>query len=71
MYIAAAGDIKCAVTCDFQQCGIFTSVDSDERVQPPFKLRNSKSYSVSSFTLIHIQATSKGSDQSARMRRLV
>ena len=31
-----------AVTCDFQQCGILTSVDSDEPVQPPIKLRNSK-----------------------------
>ena len=31
-----------AVTCDFQQCGILTSVDSDEPVQPSFKLRNSK-----------------------------
>ena len=31
-----------AVTCDFQQCGILTSVDSDEPVQPPFKLRSSK-----------------------------
>ena len=29
------------VTCDFQQCGILTSVDSDEPVQPVFKLRNS------------------------------
>ena len=28
-------------TCDFQQCGILTSVDSDEPVQPPYKLRNS------------------------------
>ena len=28
-----------AVTCDFQQCGILTSVDSDKPVQPPFKLR--------------------------------
>ena len=27
------------MTCDFQQCGILTSVDSDEPVQPPFKLR--------------------------------
>ena len=25
----------------FQQCGILTSEDSDEPVQPPFKLRNS------------------------------
>ena len=27
---------------DFQQCGILTSVDSAEPVQPPFMLRNSK-----------------------------
>ena len=27
---------------DFQQCGILTSVDSGEPVQPPFKLRISK-----------------------------
>ena len=26
----------------FQQCGILTSVDSEEPVQPPFKQRNSK-----------------------------
>ena len=32
----------------FQQCGILTSVDSDWPVQPPFKLKNSKSCSVSS-----------------------
>ena len=25
------------MTWDFQQCGILTSVDSDERVQPLFK----------------------------------
>ena len=31
-----------AMTCDFQQCGILTSVDSDEPVQPHFKLRSSK-----------------------------
>ena len=28
--------------CDFQQYGIWTSVDSDEHGQPPCKLRNSK-----------------------------
>ena len=28
--------------CDFQQCGILTSVDSDEPVHPTFKLRNSQ-----------------------------
>ena len=26
------------MACDFQQCGILISVDSDERVQPPFTL---------------------------------
>ena len=26
-----------AATCDFQQCVILTSVDSDLPVQPPFK----------------------------------
>ena len=31
-----------AATYDFQQCGILTNVDSDEPVQPLFKLRNSK-----------------------------
>ena len=30
------------VTCDFRQCGILTSVDSEKPVQPLFKLRNSK-----------------------------
>ena len=41
-----------AMTCDFQQCGILTSVDSDEPLQHPFKLSNSKVCSVSSLTLI-------------------
>ena len=27
------------MTCDFQQFGILTSVNSDEPVQPPFKQR--------------------------------
>ena len=40
------------VTCDFQQCGILTCVDSDEPVQPPFMLRNSKWCSVSRLTFI-------------------
>ena len=35
-------NLNLGVTCDFQQCGNLTSVDSDEPVQPPFKLRNSK-----------------------------
>ena len=29
-----------AMACDFQQCGFLTSVDSNELVQPPLKLRN-------------------------------
>ena len=37
---------------DFQQCGILTSVDLDQPVQPPFKFRNSKLRSVSSLILI-------------------
>ena len=63
-------DYKRASACDFQHCGILTCVDSGEPLQPPFKIRNSKWCSISSFTL-NIQATSKGSDQSAHMRRLV
>ena len=31
-----------AVTRDFQQCGILTSVDSYEYVRPHFQLRNLK-----------------------------
>ena len=28
---------KWATTCDFQQCDILVSVDSDKHMQPPFK----------------------------------
>ena len=41
-----------AVTRDFQQCGILTSVDSDQPVQSPFKLRDLKWCLVSSLTVI-------------------
>ena len=51
-YLTALLQHNWADTCDFQQCGIFTSVDSDEPVQPPFKLWNSKWCSVSSLTVI-------------------
>ena len=34
--------MKGAATCDLKQCGILTSVDSDEPVLSHFKLRNSK-----------------------------
>ena len=43
---------KWGMACDFEQCGILTSVDLDEPVQPPLKLRNSKWCSVTSLTLI-------------------
>ena len=60
------------MTCDFQKCGILTSVDSDEPVQPPFKLlRNSNRCSVSSLTVIEYSVTSKGSDQTVCMCRLI
>ena len=36
----------------FNNVAFFTSVDSDKPLQPPFRLRNSKWYSVSSFTII-------------------
>ena len=45
-------ETKWASAWDFQQCGILTCVDSDEPVQSPFKLRNSKWCSVSSLTII-------------------
>ena len=38
--------------CDFEQCGILTSPNKDEPVQPPFKLRNSEKCSISSLTFI-------------------
>ena len=53
---------------DFQQFDILTSVDSDEPPQPPVKLQNFKLCSGGSLTIIK---TTKGSDQTARMRRLI
>ena len=41
-----------AATCDFKQCGILTSVHSDEPVQSPLKLSNSKWRSVSDLRFI-------------------
>ena len=40
------------MTCDFQQCGILTSVESGESVQPPCELKTSKWCSVSGLTVI-------------------
>ena len=45
-----------AATRDFQQFYILTSVDSDEPLQPPVKLRNSKWCSVSSITIIEFSS---------------
>ena len=51
---------------------ISNNVDSEEHVQPPFKLRNSKCCLVSNLTVIeYSQMTGKGSDQTAHMRRMV
>ena len=55
-----------ATTSDFQQWGILTSVDSDEPVEPLFKLRNSKWCSVSSL----LKRPAK-TDQTAGMHRLI
>ena len=44
--------IICAVACDFKQCDILTSVDSNEPVLHPLKRRNSKWCSVSSLTVL-------------------
>ena len=58
------------MTCDFQQCGILTTVA--EPVQPPFNLRESPYIGRSvAKHLYNMQATSKGSDQTACMRRLI
>ena len=48
-----------AVTRDFQQYGILTSVVSDGPVQPPFKRRNSKWCSVSRLTLIEYSSNNQ------------
>ena len=45
-----------AMTCDFQQCAILTSVDSDEPEQPPVKLRSSKCCSVSSLKFVEFSS---------------
>ena len=55
----------------FEQFEVLTSVDSDEPLQPFFKLRNSKWYSVSSLQIIEYSGAYIGSDQAALMRRLI
>ena len=38
--------------CNFQQCGILTSVDSEEHAQPPFRLTKLQMMFVSSLTVV-------------------
>ena len=57
--------MKKVATCDFQQCCISTSVDSDEPVQPPFELKIPKDVRPIAKQSLNIQATSKDSDQTA------
>ena len=62
---------KWAATRDFQECGILRGVDSDGPVRPSVELRNFKWYSSVARQSWSNQETSKGSDQTVRMRRLV
>ena len=59
------------MTCDFQQCGILTSVDSKEPVKHPLKLRNPNGVQSVALQSYITQATSIGSDQTVRLRRLI
>ena len=58
-------------TRDFLQSGILTMIDTGESVKPPFKKRNSKCCSSEAYQASNVQAISKGSDHSVRMRRLI
>ena len=49
----------------------FDKVDSDEPVQPPFKLQTPNDVQTVAEQSYNIRVTSKGSDQSAHMRRLI
>ena len=60
-----------AAICEFQQCGILTGVDADKSIQPPFKLRTPNYVQSVAEHSYNIQANSNGSDQTARMRRLI
>ena len=60
-----------AAMWDFQQCGIPTRVVSDKFVQPPVALNDSNFCSIGSLRVIDWSATSKSSDQTAHMCRLI
>ena len=56
------------MTCDFQQCGILTQRSQCSLLlglETPNDVRSVAQYS------LNLQATSKGSDQTAHMRRLI
>ena len=59
------------MTCNFQQCGILTSVDSNEPVWPAFSLETPNDVQSVAKQSYNIQATGKGSEMTARMRRLI
>ena len=59
------------MTCYFQQCDILTSLDSDEPVQPSVILGNPNDVQSVGKHSQNIQETSKGSDQTARVRKLI
>ena len=56
---------NCVPTCDFQQCVILTSVDSDEPVKHPFKLKTPNDVRSVALESWDILANSKGFDQTA------
>ena len=64
-------DILHAATCDFQHCGILTSVDSDQPVQPFLCLEIPYYVQPVAYHLKNIRATSKGSDQTVHMHSLI
>ena len=59
------------MVCDFQQFDILAGVGSDGPVRPSFGLGDSQLCSVSGLAVMEFQATSKGSDQTAHMCRLI
>ena len=58
------------MTRDIQQCGILTSVDSDESAPCPLSLETPNDVRSVAQQSHNIPVTSKGSDQTARTHRL-
>ena len=53
------------MTCDFQQCGILTSIDSDEPVRHLLSQETPNDDRPVALESYNIQATSQGPDQTA------